>query len=287
MPAKKPAAKKPAAKKPAAKKPAVSTQARWADEGFKIRAALTWLGQQAQKKELDKAVAAHVGDDDAYTSDAMREFLVSYPLDGTQLASLRALEVSMELITKIIPDFEGYPEPFPIESWTDLAKLPAFERVEVGYDDAVPSAADVKGHPAIREIEIACSTSDKKRTKALEQLVGGTEFAPGSRVGERVRLVRDASGFGALLVKAPTIIPTAGYKKGKAYQLDLLSLDVVDDALKASFRLYTHDANGGIANEARGDLVVLGPKGTEEQLKANAKKLDAYIVANRALPTSL
>ncbi|MFT3706989.1 MAG: hypothetical protein QM817_04900 [Archangium sp.] len=265
----------------------------WADESLKLVATLAYLATR-KKKELDTAIAEHVDEYDGYLSDAMRAFLLSYPLDSKALSTItdlrRAYTASdgMEVIMSVIPQFDGEADPFgDVRSWTDLAKLPALEQLNVDGNGVLPGT-ELANHPSLAKVMVSLP-DDARSRKALAKLVAESGFEPDELWGSWVILKRNrkSGSAGALMLVLDQHIPRGGYKKGKSFQLDLLGAKLAKGQIRASFRLYMRDAMGSSEPEQLGEVDVLPVKGTETTLKANGKKLATYIEQHRKLPSSL
>ncbi|CAN5758541.1 hypothetical protein BH11MYX2_BH11MYX2_32660 [soil metagenome] len=260
----------------------------WADEHVKIRATLAWLDQAANKQLLTAAVAMHVYESDPILNDPMRGWLIEQPLDPAALASLTDLSVADDYATVLIPQFDGYPDPFPVASWNDLSRLPSITRIALNTDDALPSA-ELAERSILCQIEAPLLFNGEPRYDELNAFAARAGFGPTERTGDRVTLVRGASvgPTSDLLLRLADYLPRMGLEEGKEYALVLVGARLVDGAVHASLRLNVTLGDGEIGDDQLGELVLLPADGTEEMLAEAAGTLDAHITAYRMLPTSL
>ncbi|HEY4180200.1 MAG TPA: hypothetical protein VGM90_25330 [Kofleriaceae bacterium] len=261
----------------------------WADEHVKMRATLAWLDQDTNTQLLTDAIAKHVYESDPIMNDNIRGWLIEYPLDATALAVITDLSVANEYSTDLIPQFDGYPDPLPISTWADLARLPSIEVLALNADDALPAAADVMAHPRLRQLDVPLLFNGEPRYDQIAALAMESGFFPTSRNGDRVTLVRGAPVLPTtvLLLRLADFLPRMGLEEGKEYALVLVGATLVDGALRASLRLNVTLPDGEVGDDQHGELVLLPANGTEEMLEDVAGKLDAHITEHRTLPTSL
>src|SRR4051812_47464698 len=116
-----------------AKKAPPSDARSWADPGLKCLLTLSCLLREKGRRTLGAAIKKHVGEEDCYVSDEMTAFLVAYPLSDADLATFERV-ISYEdwpvgLEMELIPQSDGETEPFLVERWDDLTRLPNLKHV--------------------------------------------------------------------------------------------------------------------------------------------------------------
>lgn len=259
----------------------------WADEHVKIRATLAWLDLPANKQQLTDAIAVH-SRPDPILSDEMRGWLIEVPMDAAACALVTDLSIANDYATVLVPEFDGYPDMFPIAAWDDLSRLPSITRLSLNTDDALPSAA-IAVPSLLRQIDAPLLFNGEPRYDELNAFAAETGFGPTERIGDRVTLVRGApiGPTSDLLLRLADFLPRMGLEEGKEYALILVGATLVDGAVRASLRLNVTLPDGEVGDDQLGEIVLLPADGTEEMLEEAAGKLDAHITEHRTLPTSL
>ncbi|HEY4058450.1 MAG TPA: hypothetical protein VGM39_17680 [Kofleriaceae bacterium] len=265
----------------------VGAKSGWTDEHVKIRATLAWLDQAANKQQLADAIALH-SRPDPVLSDEMRGWLIEQPMTPAACARVTDLSIADEYATVLVPQFDGYPDMFPIALWDDLARLPSITRLALNSDDALPTAV-IAANSVLRQIDVPILFNGEPRYEELEAFAAESGFGPTERVGDRVTLVRGAvvGPTSGLLLRLADFLPRMGLEEGKEYALVLVGARLVDGAISASLRLNVTLPDGEVGDDQLGELVLLPANGTEEMLEDAAGTLDAHINEHRTLPPRL
>jgi hypothetical protein len=122
------------------------------DPGFKIYATLC----AAADPELSKALQAvkkqaRVGWDTWELHPKIADFLVEYPLTDEWLASVEQLgHPDFDLLTDLIPGWEGEESPFSFRTCEDLLKFANLQEFAWPEDHRKIAPSEIPDHPTIR-----------------------------------------------------------------------------------------------------------------------------------------
>jgi hypothetical protein len=268
----------------------------WNDESLKCMVTLDWLSATARKRAFKAAIDKHVTEDDCDPSEGLVQFLREFPLGETELATITAVtSPSAEVLHSIIPQFDGEEDPFPVQSWSDISRLPNLERIVPGSSDsALPTAANLTKHDRLREVMVSLSNDrGKSQAVAIQKLADASGFAITTLQGDWITLERKTpSPAQALLLKLRQFLPLSSFRAGKIrFQLDLLGATLSPRGLTASFRLHIYPSGDAASETVTGTVPLLSAKDStahtaDAKLEANIATLIAHIKANQALPTA-
>lgn len=124
----------------------------WADDNLCRLVALKQLHLTLSPEKLNRLLSRHVSPEDGYPSESLLHHLVTLPLEPSVVTTFvknLGLDIPIE---KLIPLFDGESDPFPVQRWEDLARLPALEDLTAGHP--LPTPEVLAAHFRLRRLRV-------------------------------------------------------------------------------------------------------------------------------------
>lgn len=290
-----------------AKKAPPSKVEPWADPGLKCLVTLSCLLREKGHRTLNAAIKKHVGEEDMYVSDEMEKLLVDHPLSEAELATFETLDPYRDwpddLSSRLIPLDDGETEPFLVERWDDLVRLPNVRQIMCQREAAVPPPELLPRLPKLQSFVISTAVQPANRHEKLIPRFQASGFFI-SAIDYKTGWATFKRGEGgpskeviALLSKR---FPKEVYRKGKGgFAVNLARVTLESGALVARLELTlfrpedppVYNRFGEHQGEAS-DLSLLSAKElagnkAAQLLEERIDRLLSHVAAERHLPTKL